>query len=239
VRGCQASDGAMIKRLVCLANSRKLHGRCIAGRELLIGNPGEWIRPVSDREHEEVSEYERQYDDGSDPSVLDIIDVPLIGPKAKSYQPENWLLDPVAYWSKAGKFGHDDLDLLTDAPGPIWVNGHHTYNGRNDYVTVEEADKTDGSLKLIAVDDGLQLRVYRPGKAFGDPKRRVQAEFSFSGVNYRLWVTDPLIETAYLAQAAQADGVYTLDSRYLTISLGEPWEGRCYKLVAAVIGALP
>lgn len=225
----------MIKRLVCLANSRKLHGRCIAGRELFAGNPGQWIRPVSDREYEEVSEYERQYEDGSDPRVLDIIDIPLIGPKAKSHQPENWLLDPDAYWSKVGEFGHGNLDLLADAPGSIWINGHHTSKGQNDYVTVEEADKTDGSLKLIAVDS-LQLHVYRPGVAFGNPKRRVQAEFSFSGLNYRLWVTDPLIETAYLVQA---DGVYALGSSYLTISLGEPWEGRCYKLVAAIIGALP
>ncbi len=49
------------KRIVCLANSRKLQGRCIAGRELVSGKPAAWIRPVSDREHEEVSEYERQY----------------------------------------------------------------------------------------------------------------------------------------------------------------------------------
>jgi hypothetical protein len=223
----------MIKRIVCLANSRKLHGRCVAGRELLAGKPGEWVRPVSGREYEEVSEYERQYEDGSDPRVLDIIDIPLIGPKAKSHQSENWLLDPDAYWSKVGEFGHGDLDLLTDTSGSIWINGHHTYNGRNDCVPAEEADKTDGSLKLIAVDDGIQLHVYRPAEAFGNPKRRVQAEFSFSGANYRLWVTDPLIETAYLAQA---DGVYTLSSSYLTFSLSEPWNGRCYKLVAAIIG---
>jgi Dual OB-containing domain len=90
----------MTKRLVCLANSRKLHGRCIAGRELLAGRPGEWVRPVSDREHEEVSEYERQYEDGSDPRILDIIDVPLIAPRASPHQPENWLLDPGMYWRK-------------------------------------------------------------------------------------------------------------------------------------------
>jgi len=223
----------MIERLVCLANSRKHGDRCIAGRELLAGNPGEWIRPVSDREHEEVSEYERQYDDGSDPSVLDIIDIPLIVPRSKSYQPENWLLDPGRRWSKVGEFERDNLHLLTDAPGLIWINGHHTYRGQNDYVTVEEADKTDGSLKLIAVDD-LQLQVYRTDEAFGVPRRKVQANFSFSGVNYRLSVTDPLIETEY-----QADGTYTLGSSYLTISLGEPWKGDCYKLVAAIIGALP
>lgn len=228
----------MIKRLVCLANSRKLRGRCIAGRELRAGSPGEWIRPVSDREHEEVSEYERQYEDGSDPQVLDIIDVPLIGLKANSHQAnahqsENWLLDPNTYWSKVGEFGRDSLHLLAEPSGLIWIDGYSTHNGQNDYVPVEKVNKTGGSLKLIAVDD-LQLHVFRPYEAFGDPRRKVQADFSFSGVNYQLWVTDPQVETAYLAQA---DGTYALGSSYLTISLGEPYRGCCYKLVAAIIGA--
>lgn len=84
----------MIKRIVCLANSRKLQGRCVAGRELINGQPAGWIRPVSDRQYEEVSEYERQYEDGTDPRVLDIIDMPLKRRRAKDHQPENWLLDP-------------------------------------------------------------------------------------------------------------------------------------------------
>lgn len=66
---------SITRRIVCLANSRKMQGRCVAGRELNAGVAGSWIRPVSDRPAEEVSEYERQYQDGSDPRVLDIISV--------------------------------------------------------------------------------------------------------------------------------------------------------------------
>jgi len=230
--GYEVWQAAMIKRLVCLANSRKLHGRCIAGRELLQGKLGPWVRPVSDREHEEVSEYERQYEDGSDPRVLDIIDVPLIGAKGNRRQPENWLLDPNRYWSKTGEFEYENLHRLTDPQGELWVNGHNTSNGLNDFVPADEADRIGGSLRLIFVD-GLRLRVYRPGLVFGNLKRRVQAIFSFGGFGYRLWVTDPLIETRYLDRA---DGVHALGSSYLTISLGEPLEDRCYKLVAAIIG---
>lgn len=121
------------------------------------------------------------------------------------------------------------------ASGSIWINGHHTHNGQNDYVPVTSAMEIDGSLKLIGVHEGLRLHVYEPGGAFGNMKRRVQAEFSYSGVDYHLWVTDPRIETAYLARG---DGRYTLGPSYLTISLGEPWDGRYYKLVAAIIGPL-
>jgi len=66
-----------------------MSGRCIAGREL-GDEVGAWLRPVSDR-HEEVSEHDRRYADGSDPHVLDIVDIPLIAPRANRHQPENWL----------------------------------------------------------------------------------------------------------------------------------------------------
>ena len=59
--------------------------------------------------HEEVSEYERQYEDGSDPRVLDVIDIPMLERKAKGYQTENWLLDPDYYWEKVGKLSWFDL----------------------------------------------------------------------------------------------------------------------------------
>ena len=99
-----------VKRIVCLANSRKYSGRCIAGKELLAdGRPGRWIRPVSARENEEVSEHERQFHDGSDPRLLDVMDVPLLNPLPKDYQQENWLLDPASYWEKVRRIGWQEL----------------------------------------------------------------------------------------------------------------------------------
>jgi len=229
-----AAQPVVVKRLVCLANSRKLQGRCVAGRELIEGNPGGWIRPVSNREHEEVSSRERLYQDRSEPCLLDIVDIPLLEPRPKLHQRENWLLDPGWCWMKRGTFPHSSLGLLAEAPGPLWINGHSTYNGLNDYVPVENIGNIHGSLKLIAIP-GLRLHVYKPGEAFGDMRRRVQADFSFDGVDYSIWVTDSVIELAYLAQA---DGVYELNASYLTISLAEPHrDGRCYKVVAAIIGA--
>lgn len=223
----------VVKRLVCLANSRKLQGRCVAGRELIERNPGGWIRPVSNREHEEVSRRERLYQDRSEPSLLDIVDIPFLEPRPKFHQRENWLLDSRWYWTKQGTFPHSSLGLLAESPGLLWINGHSTYNGLNDYVPVEDIKGIHDSLKLIAVPS-LQLHVYKPGEAFGDMRRRVQADFSFNSADYSIWVTDSVIEPAYLAQA---DGVYKLNTSYLTISLAEPHrDGRCYKVVAAIIG---
>lgn len=87
------------------------------------------------------------------------------------------------------------------------------------------------SLRLIHVDR-VTLSVLMPGAAFGNSKRRVQGRFRFSGSDYRLWVTDPGYERAYLAKE---NGDYQVGECYLTISLGEAHKGACYKLIAAMI----
>lgn len=222
---------AVIKHIVCLANSRKHQGRCIVGRELVGGRPAAWIRPVSDRPHEEVSEDERRYEDGSDPCVLDMIDIPLREPRPKGCQQENWLLDPRKYWVRVGRFSWVDLEKLADKSGTLWLNGYHTYNGQNDYIPLDQAVTVGSSLKLVRVD-AMQLRVFKPGKAFGNLKRRIQTQFQFAGNDYVIWVTDPIIERTYFARE---DGDYPLGESYLTISLGEPYNDRCYKFVAGVI----
>ena len=105
------------KRIACLANSRKLTGRCVAGREIKGRKGGKWIRPVSSRPGREVDEYERQYEDGSDPCVLDIIRIPVKEPIPEAWQTENWLLHPEYYWKKEGTWSWFDLSALLD-PSP-------------------------------------------------------------------------------------------------------------------------
>jgi hypothetical protein len=219
------------KRIICLANSRKLSGRCIAGRELVDGHAGDWVRPVSAREHEEVSEQEREYEDGRDPQVLDVIDVPLIEPRPRTFQSENWLLDADYYWEKVGRLEPDDLADHVDNDGPLWLNVGSTRAGTNDEIPVDLANELNSSLTLVHVP-GVRVAVFSPGAAWGNTKRRVQARFELGGDEYRLWITDPAYERRYLRQN---DGEYALGPSYFTVSLGEPYGGYVYKLVAAVI----
>lgn len=225
------SGGVTTKTIVCLASSRKHSGRCVAGIELVDNVPQGWVRPVSAREGREVSEREREYADGSDPDVLDIIDVPLVEARPEGFQTENWLLDPDYYWDKIGTATWDDLTHLEDRPETLWVNGESTYHGENDRVALDDAELLQDSLALIHVDR-VRLEVHTPGASFGDAKRVVRAHFTYSGVNYALLVTDPWYEREYLARR---DGNYDIGESYLTVSLGEPWNGYAYKLVAAII----
>lgn len=219
-----------VKRIVCLANSRKLSGRCIAGKEL---GTGRWVRPVSDREHEEVSERERQYESGRDPALLDVIDVPLLRAKPNPHQPENWLLHPDYYWVNIQRVGPSELHALLDRPPVLWVNGLSTVDGLNDRVRVDDERLGSDSLQLIGLAS-LLIHVLAPGAAFGSRRRKVKGEFSYEGISYRLTITDPAVEREYLAKP---DGRYAMGKCFVTVSLGEPWEGYCYKLIAAVIPA--
>ena len=224
------------KQIICLANSRKLSGRCIAGREWTAAAPaGDRIRPVSIRSSQEVSEYERQYEDGSDPVPLDIVAIPVLRRQPEHYQSENWLLDDQYYWRKLGTYSRSDLPNLVDPVDELWVDGYSTHNGINDKIPMERADSLSSSLRLIQVER-LTLSVFAPGEAFGNSKRRVQGRFEHAGDRYALWVTDPGHEREHLKKL---NGTYELGPCHLTISLGEPYEGFCYKLIAAIITGEP
>jgi hypothetical protein len=224
-----------VKRILCLANSKKLSGRCVAGREISAAGAGPWLRPVSARSSEEVSELERHYKNGADPKLLDVIDVPLLQPHPHSCQTENWLLDPSQHWQFVRRADWNELVTHVEAPPTLWINGHSTYNGAHDQIPQAEADALPRSLYLIRAER-LDLRVFVPGQVFDNPKRRVQARFQYAGIPYAFWVTDPAIERDFLAHD---DGTYALGECCLTISLGEPFETKGafyrYKLVAAIM----
>jgi hypothetical protein len=103
------------KRIICLANSRKISGRCVAGKEIDgNGGFGGWIRPVSLRPAGELSEADRQFQDGTDPKLLDVVDIRMVRHVPHGFQTENHAIDDQIYWSLIRKCTPADLKGALD-----------------------------------------------------------------------------------------------------------------------------
>ena len=221
----------MNKYIVCLANSRKHNGRCIAGIEVAQGERVGWIRPIS-REPDGSLKWECRYRDGSNPRLLDVINVRLIRHRPWLYQQENWTFNRHYPWERVNRLTWDDLPMLADPELPLWSNGSSTLNGINDRIHLSSTQDIGNSLRLIRVDR-ITLSVFAFGEDYGNPKRRVKGAFRYAGDEYRFTVTDPNYECKYLALE---NGDYLIGESFVTVSLGEPHkDGYCYKLIAAIM----
>lgn len=221
---------ATIARIVCLANSRKLGGRCVAGLEWLDGHFGEWIRPVSARPDQELLEDECRCHDGGLVRPLDIVEVPLIRRCPRNPHGENWLLEPTQPWRRIGRADVRSLWPVAQRRLPLWLDGSSSTRGQNDRIPLAQARNMSTSLRLIAVEKVI-LSVFTDRTEAGY-RRRVQGSFQYNGIEYRLWVTDLLWESRYLEKP---DGEDEVGESLLTISLSEPCMNACYKLIAAII----
>lgn len=225
------------KRIVCLASSRKPGGRCVAGKEVIDAGHSNWIRPVSARPSAEISLEELHYEDGKDSQILDIIEIPMIGPVPRVHQTENHMIDDEYYWTKRGALTWADVPGLADTPPTLWANGDSTYHGRNDRMTQAGASAYQNSLMLIKPEH-ITIRVLTPGADFGNLKRKVRVDFTYRGTRYDLMVTDPVVERAFLARQ---NGDYPIEQDvYFCVSLAEAHtDNYCYKLVATIISEQP
>ena len=215
------------KRIVCLANSRMQGKRCIAGKEALPdGKFGRWIRPVNSEDYQGLPPRDRQYDDGSELQVLDILDVRVSHPLPKDHQSENWMLATPSSWTKVGVVTVGDLAEAIDDKATLWVNGYSTINGLNDQVPRAAADQIHNSLALIKVDD-LELSVYQDYRNY----RLVRGTFWHRGANYTLSVTDP---NYYQEFRNKPDGDYRVGSCFVTVSLSGVFGGHAYKPLVLV-----
>ncbi len=216
-------------KFVCLANSRKISGRCIAGK---IIESNKWVRPVSNRESEEISEEERRYENGDMPRLLDIISVPVKNHKPQKHQSENYLIDDKYYWKKTGRYT-GSLEALLDFPNNLWGSESSSYQGKDDRTPECSCSEYEDSLYLIR-PQSLEIIVRVEGAEFNNEKRKVRAQFVYEDIEYIFPVTDPVIESKYLSGN---DGTFTLliDNIYLCVSIGLPYDGYCYKFLASLI----
>lgn len=77
----------------------------------------------------------------------------------------------------------------------------------------------------------LKIEVGSEGGTFGPAKRKVRGTFSLDGNQYKLAITDPVVERKYLNGP---NGSFDIGKSTLCLSLGEPFNGYCYKLIASV-----
>lgn len=215
--------------VVCLANSKKFSGFCFAGKEMTSNSFGPWIRPVSPKGKGELIDSEIVMDNDSLPELLDIVTIPLKDHRPQTYQRENYLVSPEK-WQWKGKLDRSFVPELCDEVPQLWVNGYSSAYGYNDRIPQEIAEnKIDSS--LVFVKSNMFVVQVIKDKSRGIEKYR--AEFLHRKNKYNLAITDPRILRLF---SKKENGRYSYRGTiYLTVSIGEPFEGFCYKLVAGVI----
>jgi putative nucleic acid modification protein with dual OB domain len=225
-----------VTKLVCLAISYKPpNGRCIAGRQVLRdGEYGGWIRPVSARPTAEVIFSEYKYQNDTTPKLLDIIDVPMLKAAPHNHQTENHVIDAKKSWVKTGQLSWGELEKLRERPASLWTNSDHTNPGHYDCMSKTEAATLESSLLLIKKSNFVVEVGSNPWT--GRPVYR--GKFDYEHTHYNLSLTDPVAREVF---APKGEGDYALKDVYLCVSLTEPYEkdGRCHKLVAAIISNPP
>ncbi|HOX99478.1 MAG TPA: DNA helicase RecQ [Smithella sp.] len=217
------------KTFVILAASRKYGGYCIAGKEWADGKIGPWVRPVSRRTNGELAPDDIRMNNNELPCLMDIVEVETQGEARHAYQKENFFGAEKRPWIWQWKLPDAALTKLLDSPDSLWQDGFSSTNGLNDRVPEIVVENAIPSLYLIRPEN---LTILVTDDLYG--RKKVNARFTYREVSYLLSVTDMVIEREYLMKP---QGEYPQNSKkiYLTISLGEPFNGFCYKLVAAVM----
>ena len=218
--------------IICLANSRKMQGRCLAG---LKTDGSGWIRLVGANGDGMLFPAEYRLQDGTEPKLLDILQIGCSGPKPELHQPENLRIDRM-HWHLAARPAPEPVQSLLRSSlvkGPLLLGN---FGSKRDYAGFGLTPAA-ASLVLIAPDDLLwHIKTGVRGN------RQTKADFHLTHTPYSLSITDP-VWTQRLAHLPlgihpqDAAGVGPHEQVLFTVSLSEPleWNNHCYKIVAGVI----
>ena len=215
----------MPTRFVCLANSFKEKGRCLAGIELdannnpiLANGRPKWIRPVCNTPHGEVPNHIAERF-----QILDIIELEFTERRPENYQSENVLFKE----NSINKKGTFDKKLLTN----LCEDAKYIFSTRYDSLSEEVVAKLNHSLLLVKANS-FEV-VERPNEQHPDrPKHRFV--FTYNGFKYDFSITDP----SFLRKHQKSPDFFKgITEVILCLSLGVkfPVTERYYKLVAGII----
>jgi hypothetical protein len=212
----------MPTRFVCLANSYKEGGRCVAGivldnnnNPIMQNSRPRWIRPVSNAVHGEIHSHLVTHI-----NILDIVEIDDTGKREDGYQSENVSFNENTI-RKTGTFPKNNLIPLCEDKISIFGN-------RGKAVSEEKINTLNHSLMLICVNNFEAVdKIYEDNK----DKHQTRLVFTYSGNNYDLPVTDPIFMHRFKTTPHYIEGIAEL---FLTLSLGVSWNNWYYKLVAGV-----
>jgi hypothetical protein len=221
-----------LDRIVCLANSYKHEHRCVAGISLATK---EWVRLVGRKVSGCLTMKETCYSNGKQAALLDVFEVELGEPCGSNCHPEDVYVSEKP-WQQIRHFSEPrDAQFLASCVtnGPPILQG---YGDRIDRSNID-VNPMDKSLELVR-PEGLWWWI-RDEKG----KRRNRALFRLGHVGrirYDLAVTDPRwLDQLNLLPAGIYPHAFFFKGKpprtFLTISLGEAFEGFHYKLVAGVV----
>ena len=217
-------------RFLCLANSLKHGGRCVAG---IRADTGAWFRPVADADDGTLMPWACALPDGTQPRGLDVVEVEVRRHRPECHQPENWEVAS-APWRFVKRLDPMEAErflarFLTPGPDLLGSPGAHV-----PYAALR-ARPAAASLALV---EPVVIRWSVAGK----PDGRVQPRcvFDLGHATYDLSVTDMVFRDRLLPLGvghydSETVGIGAADRVYFTVSLSEPFEGHCYKLVAGVL----
>lgn len=222
-------------QIICLANSYKHGGRCVAG----VRTDGKgWVRPISDAPDGTLNYRDYRLSNGTDVKVLDLVSISLTEPKPAKHQPENWLFEKQPWKLIARPAPSDVLKAVANV---LSVDSFLFKDTRDRIPFKEFNEKPAASSLAIVHPSKLEFCITQ---SFAGNKQ-LRAKFELAGRVFNLAVTDPVwkdrLSNKIHGTYGRADvGIDNDTQVFLTISLGEPLDGFCYKLVAAVLQvALP
>lgn len=245
--------------MICLANSRKHSGRCVAG--LLVGphdGVGEgWIRPVGNNDLRILMERHYTFAGGKEAAPLDLIRMELDRPDKKPHHPEDWLASPKR-WELLARPAPKEIavPLLRAhlARGPV-LGSAGAKVAYADCVARAQTDHAQKSLGLVWAQNPCWA-ISRSGQ--WGTVRKTRVVFKHGGAFYDLPMTDSEWEhqLGHLPAGEPGSGeLYPLastasgrvgddDRVLLTVSLSEPLDGDhavgaksgwCFKMAAGVV----
>lgn len=209
--------------VLCLANSFKHGGGCVAGIRL---DTEAWVRPVTDTGDGTLPNPQCWLDNGRQAAPLDVVQMDLERPAPRRHQPENWIVGS-GQWTLIGTHAVGSAMGMLER---VRLRDGALFGTETDRVADSSiaSQGVTSSLELIRVE-GFTLHA---AQSPFDGKTKVRGTFRHGGVSYDLSVTDKVV----LPREAQTLGTRSSDSDwYLTVSLAEPFHGNCFKVIAAAI----